>query len=159
MDSAQFRRLLGRFATGVTVITTGSLKAPHGMTANAFASLSLQPPLVLVCIDHRRQSHRRILEQGCFGVSVLAESQRRAADRFAGRLSEQAPPGDVLFEEGDLGLPLIGQCLAQLECRLTAVYPGGDHSIFVGEVVHGRPGPASRPLIFFQGAYRQLDGG
>lgn len=159
MDSAQFRRLLGRFATGVTVITTGSVEQPHGMTANAFASLSLEPPLVLVCIDHRRQSHRRIQEQGWFGVSVLAESQRWVADLFAARVPEEAVDSRDLFEAGALGLPLIGRCLAQLECRLTAVYPGGDHSIFVGEVVHGRLGPSSRPLIFFGGSYRELDPG
>ena len=159
MDGAQFRHLLGRFATGVTVITTGSLKQPHGMTANAFSSLSLQPPLVLVCIDHRRQSYRRIQEQGWFGVSVLADTQQWVADLFAARVPGEAARTDGLFEAGVMGLPLIGSCLAQLECRLTAVYPGGDHSIFVGEVVHGRLGPASRPLIFFQGAYRQLDAG
>lgn len=157
VDEKTFRRLLGRFATGVTVITTGTMERPHGMTANAFASVSLAPPLVLVCIDHRRESHRLIQEHGYFAVSVLAESQRQVSDYFAGRLPAQGMGGRSLFCPGPGGAPVVAGAIAYLECSLEAVYPGGDHSIFVGRVRHGREGEAGRPLVFFEGAYRILD--
>ena len=156
MDAAEFRGLLGRFATGVTVVSTGTLERPHGMTANAFCSVSLEPPLVLVCVDHRRQTHRLIQEQGRFGISILSHDQRPLAELFASGLPELQARGRECFEEGPGGLPLVAGSLAQLECRLWAAYPGGDHSIFVGQVLHARPGEDLEPLLFFRGGYHGL---
>lgn len=139
-------------------MTTGTADRPHGMTANAFTSVSLEPPLVLVCIDRRRESHRLILEYGYFGISVLAESQGPVSDYFAGRRPPGSLPAESLFRAGPAGAPVVPGALAYLECSLEAVYPGGDHSIFVGRVQHGQEGSGDRPLVFFEGGYRTLDG-
>lgn len=158
MDPLSFRRIVGRFATGVTVVTTGSPDDPHGITVNSFTSVSLEPPLVLVCVDHRRESHERIRRAGRFAVNVLSAEQQVLSEYFA-RQRAALPEGALRLSAGRTGLPLIEGALAHLECRVVATFPGGDHSIFVAEVEHAAAGEGHAPLIFFEGRYRRLSDG
>ncbi len=130
-DSRAFRNALGQFATGVTVITVKGPEGLHGMTANAFTSVSLDPPLVLVCIDKRNRTHALIQEVGRFGVSVLAEDHENVSRHFAGA---REIPIDVTFIEEGLGTPVIKESLAWLDCTVWRTYDGGDHTIIVGKV-------------------------
>lgn len=155
LDPLLFRRILGRFATGVTVVTTGTPEAPVGMTANAFTSVSLDPPLVLVCVGRSREIHEPMRRAGRFGVSILGESQLELSHYFA-RRRESLPDGLLRFRAGATGVPLVEGALAHLECRVVAIHPGGDHSIFVARVEQANAGADGPPLIFFGGQYRRL---
>lgn len=157
MDPNLFRQALGRFATGVTVVTTGTLQDFHGMTANAFASVSLDPPLVLVCVDRRARTCRRIPRFGAFGINILKEDQAGLSDRFAGRTGTQdaVPPEFALFV-ARTGTPLLAGTAVQLDCRLYQSHEAGDHVIFVGQVVEARRDQGSRPLLYHSGRYHAL---
>jgi flavin reductase (DIM6/NTAB) family NADH-FMN oxidoreductase RutF len=147
-----FRRTLGMFATGVTVLTTRVGEQVHGMTANAFMSVSLQPPLVLISID-RRARMGALLHQGTrFGVSVLEARQTGLSDRFAGRAAEEPPEAafEVVHET-----PLVEGALAHLVAQVVRSYWGGDHSLFLGQVEFARYGEG-RPLLFHGGRYERL---
>jgi flavin reductase (DIM6/NTAB) family NADH-FMN oxidoreductase RutF len=133
IDQGQFRQALSRFASGVTVVTTRDEAQPVGLTVSAFASLSLDPPLVLICIDHRARSHDAITRSGVFAVNILTGEQEDVARRFASRGAEKFLPGSYHLSEQ--GLPVLEDVLATIECRLVSTLPGGDHSIFVGEVL------------------------
>lgn len=139
---------MGRFATGVTVVTTALDGLVHGMTANAFVSLSIDPLLVLISVAHRAQMHGMLLASGRYAISILAEEQELLARHFAGRPAEGLEP-DFRWE---LGLPLIPHALAHVICRVVASYPAGDHTLFLGAVdeVSYRDG---YPLIFFAGRF------
>ena len=151
-DSQAFRQALGQFATGVTIVTVKDQGGVHGMTANAFSSVSLDPPLVLVCIGKKNRTHSLIEEVGKFGVSVLAEGHENVSRHFAGAKDVEI---DVSFIEEGVGTPVIKESLAWLDCSVWRTYDGGDHSIVVGKV-EALAAPGGKPLIFFQGAYRQL---
>ncbi|MBM9508894.1 flavin reductase family protein [Actinacidiphila acididurans] len=151
-----FRTVLGQFATGVTVLTAGR-RAPRGMTANSFTSVSLDPPLVLVCVARTASAHAAVLGEGAFAVSILSAGQSRPARHFAdhhrAREGGEFDPVDT-FPGPVTGAPLISGALAWLECSVAAVHDGGDHSIVVGSVLglsHGTPG---EPLLYFGGAFR-----
>jgi flavin reductase (DIM6/NTAB) family NADH-FMN oxidoreductase RutF len=147
-----FRRTLGMFATGVTVLTARVGEQVHGMTANAFMSVSLQPPLILVSID-RRARMGALLHQGTrFGVSVLEARQTGLSDRFAGRL--EADPPEATFEIVH-ETPLVEGALAHLVAQVVRSYWGGDHSLFLGQVEFARYGEG-RPLLFHGGRYERL---
>lgn len=155
-----FRRTLGMFATGVTIVTTqvgdevhGQMHGQvHGMTANAFMSVSLRPPLVLISIDKRAKMNALLREGVRFGVSVLAEDQRELSDRFAGRPGEHAT--EARFQEVH-GTPLVEGALAALVARTERSYWGGDHSLFLGRVEYARYGRGT-PLLFHGGQYETL---
>lgn len=154
IDPDRFREALARFASGVTVVTTiGADGRPYGLTVSSFCSVSLVPPLVLVCIDLRSDAHAGFDASGVFGVSVLAEDQEEISQRFAWGGAEKFDA--VTLEPGGSGVPLVPGALARLECRVVAAHDAGDHTIYVGEVVATavRPG---RPLVYHQGAYRRL---
>jgi len=147
-----FRRTLGMFATGVTVLTTRVGEQVHGMTANAFMSVSLRPPLVLISID-RRAKMGAILHEGTrFGVSVLEAKQTGLSDRFAGRVADELPEAtfEIVHET-----PLVEGALAHLVARVVRSYWGGDHSLFLGQVEFARYGQG-RPLLFHGGRYERL---
>src|SRR5262245_21856586 len=125
LDPAAFRRALGQFATGVTVVTTrDQLGQPLGLTVSAFCSLSLQPPLVLVCIDRRSEANAGFQSSGLFGVSVLAEGQEDWSRRFASGGSAKFI--GARLEAGETCVALVPGALAHLECRIAASHPGGD---------------------------------
>jgi flavin reductase (DIM6/NTAB) family NADH-FMN oxidoreductase RutF len=147
-----FRKTLGMFATGVTVLTTRAGDQVHGMTANAFMSVSLRPPLVLVSIDRRAKMGALMHEGTRFGVSVLEARQTGLSDRFAGRIADDLPEAtfEVVHET-----PLVEGALAHLVARVVRSYWGGDHSLFLGQVEFARYGEG-RPLLFHGGRYERL---
>ena len=152
-DSQQQRKIMGQFATGVTVVTTDGEAGPHGLTANAVASLSLVPPLVLVAVDKRAHSLEYIKKNRCFAVNILRLDQEEISRRFA-------TPGPKDFAELSITTaittaPVLSDCLAFVDCRVVEILPGGDHEIFVGEIVAGefRGGV---PLLYHAGGYRRL---
>ncbi len=147
-----FRRTLGMFATGVTVLTTRKGESVHGMTANAFMSVSLQPPLVLVSIDRRARMCDLLHEGTRFGVNVLEASQAALSDHFAGRAVDGSD--EPLFELVH-DTPLVEGALAHLVARIVRSYWGGDHSLFLGRVEYARYGDGE-PLLFHGGRYERL---
>lgn len=152
MDAAEFRRILGHWGTGVAVVTARPPGArPWGLTANAFSSASLDPPLVLVCVDRSANTHEILRGAGTFAVSVLAADQERLARRFA-----TAAVGDrfegVAWHTETTGSPVLDGAVGWVDCRLWAEYPAGDHTIFVGEVIAGDAVDRT-PLLFYRGGY------
>ncbi|WP_194892410.1 flavin reductase family protein [Catenulispora pinisilvae] len=158
-DPRELRRVFGRFATGITVVTSGG-DEPRGMTANSFTSVSLDPPMVLVCVLRDASMHETIRDSGGFAVSVLSNRQERVARHFANR---DRPRGRAEFDAVDhipgprTGAPVLPDALAWFECSLAAVYDGGDHSIFLGEIVTVGRGPDQDALLFYAGSYRRLE--
>ena len=151
MDPAHLRRALGMFATGVLIVTTRSGERVHGMTANSFTSVSLSPPLVLICIDHRATMKQALQDAGHYGLSVLAQDQQHLSRHFASRNGAEL---DVHFEELE-GLPVVENALAQFSCRITQSPDAGDHLIFIGEITGYRHGEGA-PLLYFGGGYKEL---
>lgn len=156
----EFRRTLSSFATGVTVVTTAVRGVLHGMTANAFASVSLNPLLVLVCVDRTAGMHQLLPRAGAFAVTVLATDQIELSVWFASR---RRPSGRDQFHSiawhpaPVTGCPVLSDGLAFVDCHLTAVHDGGDHSIFLGRVVElGALKQDAEPLIWYAGGYHRL---
>ena len=146
------RRCAGMFATGVTVITIRTGEQVHGMTANAFMSVSLEPPLVLISVDRRTKMCALLHEDRRYGVSVLAHSQAALSDRFAGRPGAEAP--EPRFEMVH-DTPLVDAALAHFVARVVRSYWGGDHSLFLGRVEYARYNEGT-PLLFHGGRYERL---
>jgi flavin reductase (DIM6/NTAB) family NADH-FMN oxidoreductase RutF len=150
-----FRRVMARFATGVTVMTTRAGDAPHGMTANAVASVSLDPLLLLVCVERTTYMSRMVRESGVFALSILAADQRELSNRFADR---DRPMGAAQFAgipttTGPTGTVVLADAIAWVDCRVWAIHDGGDHEIVVGEVVDLGVGRDAPPLGYFRSAY------
>jgi flavin reductase (DIM6/NTAB) family NADH-FMN oxidoreductase RutF len=160
LNSADFRKAMGCFATGVTIITVDLDGEVHGMTANAFASVSLDPMLVLVCVDHSTRTHAHLHARKRFGINVLCEDQRAISEYYARaeRSHEDAEAeAGARFDRTEHGTPVLRGSLAYLECRLHSAEVAGDHTIFIAEVedVVVREG---EPLLFFRGKYRSVGG-
>lgn len=153
VDAPAFRRALSQFASGVTVVTTQGPVGPLGLTVTAFSSVSLDPPLVLVCIDRRSETHAGF-ERGAFAVSLLAEGQEGMSQRFAGGGPTKFAAGGLVA--GESGLLLVPGALAHLECRVHASLPGGDHVIYVG-LVERAAVFEGRPLLHHARGYRCLE--
>ena len=154
VSKEEFRRALGHFAASVAVVTTklqGGSRA--GITVTAFSSLSLEPPLVLVCIDKRARLHDELQEGSYFAVNMLKEDQELISRRFASSQGDQFE--DVGATEGATGSPLITGALAYIECKTVDRLPGGDHTIVVGQVEAAQVSEG-KPLIYFRGGYAQL---
>jgi flavin reductase (DIM6/NTAB) family NADH-FMN oxidoreductase RutF len=152
-DSQQQRRIMGRFATGITVATTRVGNELFGMTANAVTSLSLDPPLVLLCVDKRAQFLTALKESNTFALSILGEEHEHHSRRFAQKGPKEFTDwGSVTSVTG---APILSGALAWVDCKVVNVLPGGDHEIFIGEILAGdcRDG---RPLLYFGGNYAQL---
>jgi flavin reductase (DIM6/NTAB) family NADH-FMN oxidoreductase RutF len=153
----EYRQLIGCFPTGVTIITMAHEGEVRGMTANAVTSVSLDPLLLLICVDKRTITHRFLEQASAFAVNILAEDQEHVSRALASRDSDDARRlmGHP-YHPGQNGAPILDDCVAYLECRITEVFPGGDHSIFIGEVVWGEVMRDVPPLIFHRGKYRRL---
>jgi len=149
VDPTLFREALSRFASGVTVVTTRKGTERYGLTASSFVSVSVNPPLVLVCVARVLHAHAIIKETGAFAVNILGVHQLEAGLRFAG-LKPEFPDRFEGFEwtAGVTGSPLLKDSLVSLDCRLHAAHPGGDHTIFVGEVLHAVISTAEIPLLY-----------
>jgi flavin reductase (DIM6/NTAB) family NADH-FMN oxidoreductase RutF len=151
VDPRLFREAMSRFASGVTVVTARRGEERVGLTASSFASVSLDPPLVLVCVARSLQAHTIIEESRAFGVNILGVHQLEAALRFAGLKPETTDRfGGLDWTSGVTGSPLLGDSIASLDCRLHATHPGGDHTIFVGEVAHALISRTEAPLLYHQ---------
>jgi flavin reductase (DIM6/NTAB) family NADH-FMN oxidoreductase RutF len=145
---------MSNFATGITVVTTvdGNGKI-YGLTVNSFTSVSLEPLLVLVCLDNRLNGFQAFKESGRFGVSMLSENQEDLSRMFAKKDSER--PAEIYFK-GQTGMPLLRNSLATMECETAALHVAGDHTIFVGRVNHADVLKEDRPLLYFQGKYQRM---
>jgi len=154
VDKQEFRRVLGHFAAGVTVVTTvGDDGKPYGLTATAFTSVSLEPPLVLVCVDKKSESHPHFHTSKVFAVNFLATDHEHLSRRFA--VSGGDKFGDLTVRWGATGAPIIADVLGHLECKTTEVIEGGDHTIFVGQV-ESADAREGEPLVYFKGGYRKI---
>ena len=165
-STTDFRYTMARFATGVTVVTTLNGPKMHAITVNAFTSVSLDPPLLLICIDRRTESHKFIVQSGVFTINILSANQENLSDRFAGR----EPAHRDFFEDiplriGTNGCAIFTQSLAFVECHLTNTYDGGDHSIFIGTIenlgLHAErnaDGQPTDPLLYYKSAYTRFAG-
>lgn len=157
IDGKLFRNVMGSFATGVTVVTTeDSEQNPYGVTVNSFTSVSLNPPLVLVCLDKGLNGLEAFLESRRFAVNVLAEDQELVSTHCATRGTDR---GECVTLQGISGIPVIENPLALIECELRDTFPGGDHLILLGEVIHLALSPSIEeraPLLFYRGRYAGL---
>jgi flavin reductase (DIM6/NTAB) family NADH-FMN oxidoreductase RutF len=151
----EFRAALGRFVSGVTVITVPTADGGvHGMTASAFCSVSLRPPLVLVCVDHLAETYLHLKERCCFGVSVLKREQEAMSEFFADpeRNPDAAYRLGIAYRTMASGMPVLADALAQIDCTVAESHPAGDHSIFVGQV-NEIAVQEGTPLLYFRGRY------
>ncbi len=154
VTSDEFRAALGNFASGVTVVTTvDAVGKLHGITVSAFCSVSLDPPMVLICIEKTTASHYAFGESEIFVVNILSEDQAEISEQFAEPFFDKFE--GIGYEIGTLGAPVLTGALVNLECRLRHSLNGGDHSIFVGEAESVRVG-RSEPLLYFRREYRGL---
>jgi flavin reductase (DIM6/NTAB) family NADH-FMN oxidoreductase RutF len=157
VDTGLLRKVLGRFPTGVAVVTAHA-ETPCGMTANAFTSVSLDPPMILVCVNRSAAIYQAVLKTGCFGVSVLSAGQEHVARYFT---NHSRPRGEAEFDAvgwspGPMtGTPMLDGSLAWLDCALTTSYDGGDHEIFLGTVLASGFGTAEHALVFFGGGFHR----
>ena len=160
-SQSDFRRAMGCFATGVTIITLDDDGQVHGMTANAFASVSLEPMLVLVCVDRKARTHAHLHARKRFGVNILSQSQEAVSGYYAQPDREHDKAEELAgarFDRTSHGTPVLHEALAYLECRLHITHEAGDHTIFIAEVedIVVRQGD---PLLFFRGQYRKIGPG
>ena len=154
IDGRELRNAMGLFATGVTIITTKDATGkPFGLTANAFSSLSLDPPMLLICVDKGVDCYDCFEESGVFAVNFLSLAQEELSTRFATKGIEKF--AGLAYSLGELGVALLEGALAHFECTVAHAYEGGDHTIYVGEVQRLVTTPGA-PLLFYQGQYRSL---
>ena len=154
LDAREIRNVMGHFATGVTVITTKDKAGkPFGLTVNSFTSLSLNPPLVVVCIDTTVDCYSCFDESKVFAVNVLSENQEELSRRFATKGIEKFE--GIKWHMGESGSPLLDGVIGSVECKVVHSYEGGDHTIFLGEILTATA-KGDRPLLFFKGKYTRL---
>lgn len=157
IDKTLFRQIVGRFAAGVTVITTGKDGIYHGMTATAFCSLSLEPTLVLVCVEKTANTLPVLQASGVFNVNMLSEDQEHLSRLFADKsLQESHGFKDVEHSLAANGAPLLKDCIGYMHCRVVDSHEGGDHLIFIGEVDSAEAGEDKGPLLYWRSAYRRV---
>lgn len=155
VNEKEFRSALSRFASGVTVVTGRDASGEaFGMTVSSFCSVSLDPPLVLVCIQKKIQCHAAIAETDSFAVNVLAENQDAISNTFASHSSDKF--SSVRFKDGIGGSPLIEDAIANIECTKFSEFDGGDHTVFIGRVEKITVGEGA-PLVYWGGSYRKLE--
>jgi len=154
LDSAEFRRILGHWTTGVAIVATVDANGePHGLTANAVASVSLEPPLVLACIERVAATHDLLQHSGFFSISILRQSAEAVARRFAG--DDPGKFRGLAWHAAASGAPVLDDALAWVDCTLRDVCDGGDHSIFIGAVLDGGAAEGE-PLLYYRGGYAGL---
>ncbi len=159
IDAARYRQIIGHFATGVTVITTAHDGWLHGMTANAITSVSLDPLLLLICVDKTAHAQEQVTKSGKFAVNILTEEQEGISRLFAATAKpEHGRLRGAAYHFGPNGAPVLDLSLAYLECEVADRFEGGDHTIFTGAVLDGDLLHEASPLIFYRGGYRRLGG-
>lgn len=155
LDTERFRQVLACWASGVTVVTARDGDRVHGMTVSSFCSVSLDPPLVLVCADRTSNTHELIDRGGVFSVNVLAAGQDALSNRFASKAEEARRFEGLRCAEGANGCPLLPDTVASLDCTVQQAVEAGDHVVYIGEVRDARVGDAA-PLLYYRGRYRAL---
>jgi flavin reductase (DIM6/NTAB) family NADH-FMN oxidoreductase RutF len=154
IDAKDLRRVMGHFATGVTIVTTHDGNgADFGLTANAVCSVSLDPPLLLVCVDKTADSYPAFARSGVFAVNLLTAAQESLSNRFATSGADKF--AGVTVKRAASGAALLPECLGYLDCRVTAAHDAGDHTIYVGEVLSAKAASAE-PLVFYRGKYARM---
>jgi flavin reductase (DIM6/NTAB) family NADH-FMN oxidoreductase RutF len=154
IEAQELRRVMGHFATGVTVITTKDKEGtPNGLTANAFMSLSLEPPLVIISVDKKATCYSCFEPDNGFTVNFLSDDQEEISRRFATKGADKF--ADLKWRPGDNGAALIDGALGSVECKITQCHDGGDHTIVIGEILNVSAN-GDRPLLFFKGGYQRL---
>lgn len=157
VDTRSFRQVMSQFTTGVTVVATVHNNIPHGLTVASFCSLSLEPPLVLVCIDKKAVAHNMIAGSGIFAVSILHSEQAWVSRLFADPATEGHRFDEIPYHTAESGAPILNDCLAWIDCRVQTAYEGGDHTIFIGEVLDLWANDETlTPLVYFRSGYRTL---
>ena len=167
VDPEMLRAVMRHWPTGVTIMTTRDGDAMHGMTVNSFTSVSLEPPLVLVCIEQIVRTHAMVMRSGVFGLSLLKVGQEWISNRFAGRETENTDRFEGLETlTAVTGAPLLAENMGYLDCVVRASHPAGNHTIFVAQVVAAHPGPldpaappehdGAAPLLYFNRDYHRL---
>ena len=157
IDADLYRHTMSRFCTGVTVVTFKNEEGIHGLTVNAFTSVSLEPPLILICIQKNGISSTYVSECNCFVVNILSEEQKELANRFANPgLSSDERFRDIAFHRNKDGIPVFNKNLAHLECRQARQFDGGDHTIFLGEVEGANFSTVQKPLLFYNSTFENL---
>ncbi len=156
-SAESFRQVMGAFATGVTIVTTRCGGTIHGLTANSFCSVSLEPMLILVCVDKQAFSHNLIARGRNFAVNILKAAQQDLAEKFSNNeLNAKQRYEDLVYRTAVTGAPILEESLAWLDCELAAAHDGGDHDIFVGKVLALGKNESQPPLLYFQGRYQTL---
>jgi flavin reductase (DIM6/NTAB) family NADH-FMN oxidoreductase RutF len=155
VEPAEFRRIMGHWTTGVAVLASVTADGvPCGLTANAVASVALQPPLVLACVERAADTHDCVVSAGCFSISMLSQTAEQTARRFAGDDVADKFRG-LAWHTEITGAPVLDDALAWVDCRVRDIFDGGDHSILVGEVVAGDALEAE-PLVYYRSGYHRL---
>jgi flavin reductase (DIM6/NTAB) family NADH-FMN oxidoreductase RutF len=157
-DEERLRAMLGRFATGVTIVAARHGPLLAGMTANAIASISIDPPVLMASIARKAETHRAIVGSHAFAISVLADDQQGLAECFAQPTTAQKLTRfcDAPWHEAETGSPILEGALAYFDCRLTEHHDGGDHGIFLGEIVAAGYREDAEPLLWYASAYRRV---
>lgn len=153
VDEALFKKAMSQFLSGVTVVTTAADGALYGMTVASFASLSLDPPLVLICVGRNMQTHDAIVGAQRFGVSILGSDQQHLSNHFASKSGDKFK--DIAYRLGSSGVPLLDGAICTLECSVHSQLDGGDHTIFLGLVESAETSDGA-PLAYFRSGYREL---
>ena len=152
IDPQLFRRVMGRFATGVTVVSFKRTGQPVGMTVNSFLSVSMEPPLILISVRKASGFVEHVRVGSRFGINILSEQQRKLGPHFANR---PEPGANARFHD-HAGTPLLDDSLAHIVARVVDIHPAGDHLLFIAEIEHLAHGREAQPLIFFSGRYKQI---
>jgi 3-hydroxy-9,10-secoandrosta-1,3,5(10)-triene-9,17-dione monooxygenase reductase component len=157
ISDAEYKATLGRFATGVAVVATIAEGTPFGLTVNAFASISLDPHLVMISVDRRSHLHDAVSRSGFFAASILAADQEELSRRFAGQTADREDRfHGVLWHAEATGAPVLEGVVSWVDCKVEAMYPGGDHTLMLGRVEALGVNPGE-PLLYYRGRYGRLD--
>ncbi len=155
--SESLRSVMRQWATGVALVTALEGEKAHGMTVSSLASVSLSPPMILVCLEKGTRTEGMVRRSGRFAVNILAANQQDLSDRFAGRITDEGDRfAGVSNFPAPSGLPIVEGCLAYLDCKVAAVYEAGTHTIVLGEVNSASRLRAGSPLVYFNGGYRSI---
>lgn len=153
----ELRAVVREYASSVAIVTVAWEGILHGMTVTSFTTVSFRPPIILVCLHHLSRTHRFVQASGYFAINFLTENQSQWSDRFAGRQPESDDRfAGIPLVTGVTGVTILADCLAWLECRVTASHAAGDHTIFVADVVSGNIVTSGQPLIYHRGCYHQI---
>ncbi len=152
IDQADYRRLMGFWATGVSVVTARGAEGPYGATLNAFSSLSLDPPLLLVCFDHSARTLGAVRHAGRFCVNILSAEQEEVSRRFVGKRAMEEKFSELAWLD-EHGVPVLRDCLAVIVCDVAQEVEAGDHAIVIGSPVHVAANDDLHPLVFYRGGY------